>query len=184
MSNQICEPRIVEESSVDSSLDQRLRDLLVGCFPKDAATFSRSRGWHGSQPVFNVLLEDEVGELIAHASVVDRTVSVAGSHIRIAGLQNVCVRTDRRGGRLIDRIMTAAIVEARRREFEGGLLFCVHALCPAYGRTGWQPLDRLTLIKRDPDGRESVQTTDEAMFLPLSRPAFPAGDVYLNGNDW
>jgi predicted N-acetyltransferase YhbS len=176
--------RILDESAIDASLDQRIRNFLALCFPKDADAFALSRGWHGSMPVFSVLLEDE-GELIAHASVVDRVVSAGNDNVRVAGVQNVCVRPDRRGGGLVDRVMLAATEEARQRGFDGGLLFCVSALCPIYCRTGWQQLARRTLIRRDQAGQESpVQTTDEAMYFPLKRPAFPPGDIRLNGNDW
>ena len=179
--------RVIDERDVTPELDARIRAALVASFPRDAATFSRSRGWHGSMPAYSAVLETSGpgSQVIAHVSVVDRTVAVDGRPVRVAGVQNVCTVPEHRGKRLAERVLGVAMDEARRRGFDCGLLFCDRSMERVYGRGGWVALPRRTIVRVEAPGREVPMTILHGlMYLPLARPDFPPGEVHLRGNDW
>ncbi len=197
--------RIVNEEDIDARLDAEIRRGLVLCFPSDADVFATTRAWHGSAPSFSAVLE-EGGTVVAHLGVVDRIIRVGTQpgacgtgvspvrakdaangpqSIRVAGLQNVCVLSEHRGRGLVDRVLDAAMAEARRRGFDDGLLFCVPELEKVYARCGWRTLPGVPVTRIDDTGREvGLPGRNIAMYYPLARESFPPGPIHLQGNDW
>ncbi|MGA2064466.1 MAG: GNAT family N-acetyltransferase [Thermoguttaceae bacterium] len=174
---------VVDEARMPPDLDERIRAALCACFPADRAVFHRTRAWHGSPPQYSAVLED-AGRVIAHAGIVRRTITVGGAPLLVAGVQNVCVLPECRGQGLSDRVLQAAMDEARRRGFDCGLLFCVPALGPLYARGGWQGLGPREVVRVE-EGREvPLSGENVAMFYPLRIAAFPGGPIHLCGNDW
>jgi len=167
-----------------ASTDAAIRRGLCACFPNDREHFASHRDWHGSVPAWSVVLEEGT-EVVAHAAVVDRVIDVGGLSVHVAGVLNVFVLPEWRGKWLVHRVMSAAMEEARRREFDCGLLFCVPALEKVYARTGWRTLSARRITRVDEEGRELPLPGDNlAMFHPLAMADFPAGDIHLRGNDW
>jgi hypothetical protein len=88
--------RKVQEPDIDETLDARIKTSLCRCFPNDSDTFGKTRAWHGSYPSFSIVMEDR-DDIVAHVGIVDRTVRVGDTSLRVAGIQNVFVLADYRG---------------------------------------------------------------------------------------
>jgi len=176
--------RIVIESQMPPALDAAIRRGLCLSFPEQREHFGRRRDWHGSFPAWSAIVESG-DEVLAHVGVTERTIDAGGRTLRVAGVLNVFVSPAWRGKGLADRVMSAAMDEARRRGFDAGLLFCVPALGPVYARGGWRELPGRAFTRVDETGRElPIPAGNIAMFLPLGCADFPPGDVHLQGNDW
>ena len=176
--------RVVDEIEVEAILDQRIREGLCLCFPRDAPVFSRTRAWHGSAPAWSVILEQD-DRIVAHCGIVDRTIKVGNESLDIAGVQNVYVLPSFRGKGICDRVMNSAMEEASRRGYECGLLFCVPKLEKVYIRCGWRLLPNENVHRMDENGEILLLPVKNiAMFHPLKRRDFPAGAISLEGNDW
>jgi GNAT superfamily N-acetyltransferase len=176
-------PAIIDEAQMPPGLDEQIRAALCTCFPADRAVFSRTRAWHGSPPQYSVVLED-AGRVTAHAGIVQRTITVGGSPLRVAGVQNVCVLPECRGQGLSGRVLQAAMDEACGRGFDCGLLFCVPALGPLYVGGGWQALGPREIVRIEEGRRLPLPGENVALFYPLRVAQFPAGPIDLCGNDW
>lgn len=178
------ELQCVPETGITAWLDAAIRDGLVTCFPADAQIFAHTRAWHGSAPSWSiVLLEHE--QVIAHVGIVERTITVEQTAIRVAGIQNVFVLPEYRGQGLVDTILTSAMQEALRAEMDSGLLFCLPVLAKVYTRCGWTTINPAEVIRIDEGGQAlSALGKNIAMYYPLHRHDFPQGVIYLNGNDW
>jgi GNAT superfamily N-acetyltransferase len=176
--------RVIAEESVTADLDRRIRDILVACFPADAAHFSHSRCWH-SRPAWVVVALVRDGTVAAHCASVERGVMVCGTRpVTVAGVQGFSVMPDWRGSGLSDRIMEHAIEETRRRGIEAGLLFCLPELEKVYARMGWRRIDA-AVVTRDGSGNPApLPEKNITMAIPVAIPAFPPGDLDLMGPDW
>jgi Predicted acetyltransferase len=175
--------RVVYENVFPGALDEAVRRNLCIYHPDGAETFRHSRSWHGSFPLFSIVAEKD-GDAVGYAGLVERTILVGGSPYRIVGVQNVYVATLERGTGLSDKIMTLAMEEAAKAEFDFGLLFCIPKLEPIYGRTGWIRVDNAPVIRREEGGEFPLPGVNIAMFYPLLTTCMPDGPIDLNGNDW
>jgi predicted N-acetyltransferase YhbS len=175
---------IIDEAAIDAVLDAAIRHGLCEAFPQDAAVFTQTRAWHGSAPAFTAVISE--GErVVAHVGIVERLVMVGEERVRVAGIQNVFVLPGQRGQGLSDRLMQAAMDEARQREYDAGLLFCVPALEALYVRMGWKAIAPPSVTRVDETGQEvPLPGKNIAMFYPLRYVEFPAGPIHLGGNDW
>jgi len=177
-------PRIVAETSLTAAEDAAIREGLCVCFPADREVFSRPRAWHGSLAAWSVLVDPE-GPVIAHAGVVEREILVGARRVRAAGIQNVYVVPERRGKKLFQRIMSAAVDEARRRNLDLGMLFCAPGLVEAYSRLGWRLVTDRKVVRVDENGCfQPIPAKNLTLSYPLRFADFPPGDVHLLGNDW
>jgi len=85
---------------------------------------------------------------------------------------------------LSQRLMTAAMQEARRRGTCFGLLFCLPRLEDFYGRLGWRRIDRAVAM-HDAAGRTVPLTAKNiCMELALAGEPLPPGPIDLEGRDW
>jgi GNAT superfamily N-acetyltransferase len=117
--------------------------------------------------------------------MVIRTIRAGQTPLTVAGVQNVFVLPPHRKTGLADRLMTAAMDEARARSLDCGLLFCLPVLTRIYERTGWRLLSlRPVWATGESQGRYLLDDKNVLMFLPMKRPAFPDGPIDLNGDDW
>jgi kynurenine formamidase/predicted N-acetyltransferase YhbS len=175
--------RVLEEGSIEPALDAAIRRLLCECFPPDIGVFSVSRAWNGVWPAFSAIAwhgDEVVGQL----GIVDRQITCAGRPVRVAGIQNLAVSASWRGTGLAQRLMVAAMDEARRRGFRHGLLFCVPKLADFYGRQGWRRIDR-PVTMHDAAGRSVPLTAKNiCMEFLLAEEGLPAGAIDLEGRDW
>ena len=176
--------KIINETEITQGLDLKLKKILCRCFSNDAEFFAKSRAWHGSTPAWSVIL-DENDSIVAHVSIVDRTIKAGSILLRVAGIQNVSVLPEYRGQGLCKKVMLAAMKEAGKRDFDAGLLYCVPQLENAYIRYGWRLLSNKKIIRIDENGKHiPFPVKNIAMFFPLKMQEFPRGSINLQGNDW
>lgn len=176
--------RVVAETAMSPAEDAAIRAGLCQCFPPDESVFSQTRAWHGSYPTWSVLVEQE-GCIVAHAGIVERDVLFGVERVRVAGIQNVFVLPELRGGRLFRQVMSAAMEEALRRDLDLGLLFCTPDIGRKYARLDWQLLEGRNATRINEDGiAEPLPAKNVAMIYPLHHRNAPPGDIDLLGNDW
>ncbi|MER5185365.1 GNAT family N-acetyltransferase [Streptomyces sp. NPDC002896] len=117
------------------------------------------------------------GRLVAHAGLVQVTVSVDGDRLQVAGLGGVIVAPDLRGHGLARLVVTAAVEHARGSGAEFGLLFCWPDRVPLYQHLGWRALDGDMQVEQ-PDGLVSMPPLP--MWIPLAEGAiWPRGRARL-----
>jgi hypothetical protein len=174
---------LIDETDISPALDAEIRATLCVCFPADIATYRHTRAWHGAVATYTSMLRDGQ-RLVAHASVIDRKITVAGRQLRVAGVENVFVVPDFRGQRLSRHVLIPAMEEAARRRFDCGLLFCLPILAKIYAECGWQSLQPRTIVRVEDGEERPLPAKNIAMFHPLHVTQFPDGPVHLGGNDW
>jgi len=176
---------VIHEQDIAPDLDKAIRDLLVECFPADRQYYGRQSWWH-CVPAYRVIARDSRGTIVAHAGVVDRTVSVGDnrSKMRVAGVQGFCVSKDHRGTDLSRRMMFIAMEEAIKRRFDAGLLFCIDELEAVYTGMGWRKLNSDVYMHDEQKGKTPIPAKNITMFYPPGKSHFPPGDVDLAGTDW
>jgi GNAT superfamily N-acetyltransferase len=176
--------KIIEENEINPEFDKELRNALCQCFPDDVELFLQSRSWHGSAPAWSAVIIIS-GSVAAHVGIVDRTIQAGTRQMRVAGIQNVFILPEYRGKGFCEEIMASAMKEAKRRNFEAGLLYCVPQLEKVYARCGWRLLPERKIIRIDENGKHiSLPAKNITMLFPLSIKAFPEGPINLQGNDW
>lgn len=175
-------PRIIDEVNMTESMDARIRAGLCTCFPRDTAVFSQQRAWH-STPTYSVVVEHDE-QVVAHAGVVSRQITVGAQRLLVAGVQNVFVLPEHRGRYLVDQVMAAAMNEAKVRGHDCGLLFCLPALEKVYRRCGWDTVSCREVVRIEQGIEKPLPESNIVMFHPLQVAQFPPGPIHLCGNDW
>lgn len=174
---------VVPENEMTDDLDRAIRNILVACFLKDADHFSNQRWWH-SPHQWSVLALTGDGGIVGVLCVVERTVTVGGSGLTVAGIGNVCTLPEWRGMGIADAVMATALAEAGKRSLDAGLLFCKPALEKVYARMGWKTVDGAVYMEDADGGMTTLPAENIAMSIPVAIEAFPAGDIDLRGRDW
>lgn len=173
---------IIGEKSVSKSDDVLIRKLLADCFPKDAEFFSKTRNWH-SDPEY-ILISRKGREIVGHVAVVVREISCGRTKVKIAGIQSLAVRPERRGTGLSQALMIQSMAEAWRRKIRFGLLFCVPDLERFYASLGWKTIDGPFFMRDESGAKKSIPKKNIGMILLLSGKPFPSGVIDLRGQDW
>ena len=175
--------QVIDEDQVGPELDAAIRRLLCDCFPPDAEAFSSRRAWNAVWPAFSVFGRHG-DKVVGQVGIIERRINCGGVAVRVAGIQSLAVAHDWRRSGLSQRLMTAAMDEARRRGIRFGLLFCVPELENFYARLGWRRIDRAVTM-RDAVGRPVPLTAKNiSMELALAGDLLPAGPMDLEGRDW
>ncbi|MER5432092.1 GNAT family N-acetyltransferase [Streptomyces sp. NPDC002588] len=151
------------------------RDEITGGVPDPAGVAVTGLVWRDKETHFGVR---RAGRLVAHAGLVETTVSVGGGEpAPVAGLGGVVVAPGLRGGGLARLVVTAAMDHARTGGAEFGLLFCWPRLIPLYERLGWRLLDAGVRVEQ-PQGPADMPM--RSMWTPLADGArWPSGPVRL-----
>lgn len=175
--------QVVDEGDIGPEVDAAVRRLLCECFPSEADAFSVCRAWHDVRPAFAVFSR-RGDKVVGQAAIIERRITCGGEPVRVAGIQALAVAPDWRRRGLAQRLMTAAMQEARRRGMGFGLLFCVPELEGFYARMGWRRIDR-PVAMRDAAGRPVPLTAKNiSMELALAGAPLPPGPIDLEGRDW
>ena len=175
--------RIVDENEVDDVLDAGIKSILINCFPHNKEKFSKARKWRGNVALYNAVIETD-GVVCGHIAVVDRTITVGGEPLRIAGVANVSVLPEYRGRGLSDGMLKAVMEEAGKREFEVGFLFTIEGIKKVYGRNGWIEVVGRTVVRVEKEEEIIMPAESIKMYYPLKRQEFPPGDIHLCGDKW
>ena len=109
------------------------------------------------------------GRVVAHASVVERTIEVDGRPLRTAYVEAVATAPDRQGMGLGSQVMVAVTDEIRGAYELGVLGTGRHAF---YERLGWETW-RGPAFVRTPAGELERTPDDEGYILVLRTPASP-----------
>jgi hypothetical protein len=124
------------------------------------------------------------GELASQVAIVDRTITVGGSPLRVGGISTVItpLKWQRRG------FATAALRRAQafaREEFgvEFCMLVCEEDVVDVYRKAGWELLDAPVVFDQPPS-EGKVVWPHLAMVIPTREGAWPAGPVDLCGLPW
>jgi len=172
-------PHTAREIIETDTLTPERRQHLFYFEPDVFCLASFNLQWEPKVRFFHVY---DAGELVANAGVVGRTVDVAGTAVRVAGIGGVVCRPEARGrGHPTAAVATALAHGATVMGAEFGMLFCLPRLVPFYGRTGWERLAAPVWIQQ-PAG--TVRSPLEVMVKPLSGRPWPGGEVRLNGRPW
>ncbi len=176
-------PRIIIEPHIDRRTDQSIRLGLCICFPDDVEFYSKTRGWNQYDPYITAVVERDK-RVVAHATVIDKSITVGRQVVRVAGIMNVFVLSEYRKQGLATEVVRAALEEAERQGFDMGLLFCKAWLESVYSGAGWKKIsDRhITRVvgRRELTLRENIIS----VYYPLKLQSLPPGDIHLRGNDW
>jgi aminoglycoside 2'-N-acetyltransferase I len=154
---------------------EAIRDFLIGVFkPGPDEVYDETdyyvRAWDGDRWVSLV-------------EIVDRTITVGGAPVRVAGIGGVSTRPEmRRRG-----FSAAALREAARFFLDNlniplGMLFCGESMIPFYQRLGWRLVrETFTYI-----WKRNEPPISEPYFMVLEAPGavWPPGPVDLNGPSW
>ena len=176
-------PRVIIEPYIDRRTDQSIRLGLCICFPDDVEFYSKTRGWNQYDPYITAVVERDE-RVVAHATAIDKSITVGRQVVQVAGIMNVFVLPEYRRQGLATEVARAALVEAERQGFDMGLLFCKSGLEPVYSGAGWKKIsDRhitRVVAKRELPLRKHIIS----MYYPLKLKILPPGDIHLRGNEW
>lgn len=128
-----------------------------------------------------LLWEDE--RLVSHVSVMERTISVGGQPVHVAGIRSVMTLPAARGRGYASRLMerAAELIRDELPQAEHGLLLCLDIRVPLYARLGWRVVEAPTYFEQ-PEGRTRSQVN--TMVKPFRGKPWPLGEVDLRGLPW
>jgi GNAT superfamily N-acetyltransferase len=167
------EIRIVESYSATDRLS------LAGGESDPNQTASFGLIW---QPKTLHVLIVEDGITVAHAGIIERTVTVGDHSVPVAGIGGVLTRPDCRGKGFGQMAVQKAEEHVRQhKDANFGLLFCRDAIQQWYGRLGWSPIV-------DPVWIDQPERTIRAPLTVMSKcfgeESWPGGTVRLGCLPW
>jgi predicted N-acetyltransferase YhbS len=173
---------VIEEETITPAQDAEIKALLFKAFPDGLTSFSATRHWHGSAPLYSVIGR-KGGRVVGNIGIVARDIRRGRTVVRVAGVQNLGVDPDERGRNLGGRLLDQAMAEAQRRGIAFGLLFCVPELERYYSSNGWKKID-VPVIMQYQGETGPIPGKNIAMIRELGARRFPKGDLDLCGADW
>lgn len=175
--------RVINEVEIGKAVDDALKKSLCICYPDDVKVFSRFTYWR-NVPSYRILIELD-SSIIAHIAVVDRTITVGGRQILVAGIQAVFVLPQYRGKDLCDKMFSLVLDEALLRNYDLSVLFCKQVLEKYYNRFGYKTLSDREIVFTDLSSNKGLLPDKNiTMWAPVRMNTFPPGDIDLNGCDW
>lgn len=175
--------RILNESDITPDFDNRIRHTLTLCFPHRAENFKTHRWLNHNCPDFTVVVDHHY-TIVAHLAVVERMITVGPSQLKVAGVALVGVDPNHRGQGVSTRILRYAMMEAERRGYDMGMLFCQEKVKNVYERHGWKEIQHRYFAHMD-NGHHCPLPDDRLrMYFPLHMDDFPEGNVDLDGTRW
>ena len=168
----------IEDSAVDATLDQQLRDLLSTCFTKPCdAVFRVHRHFH-EPPRWRWFVRDAAGAVIAHIAVHDKRIGTATGELRLAGIAEVCVHPQHRGRGLVRDLLAAAHTWLAAHDVPVAMLFGDKK---HYASSGYRNVANPIRFQNAETGVWTVEPSDWVMVKPLRTFDWPAGGVDLRG---
>jgi len=183
MKLQVTKLELIEEKDMSPENDAAIKRLLCECFPPDVQTFSKSRYWHGSAPIYTIIYR-QGNEVVGQVGIVVRTIQCGGVPVEIAGIQSMAISPRDQGTMLAWALMRRAMKEAKKRGILFGLLFCVPSLERLYAAMKWERIDVITTMHDEKGKTVPIPGKNIAMVLKLADRPFPKGDIDLQGADW
>jgi hypothetical protein len=128
------------------------------------------------------IILDVEGQPASHVGLIEQTVDVAGTLVRVGGVGAVVTNGSMHGLGLAQKTMRYAekyMCEELNVEF--GMLFCLDRLKPFYERQQWQ-LIREPVEFDQPSGK--MISPLNVMVLPCKGQTWPAGAIDVRGLPW
>jgi aminoglycoside 2'-N-acetyltransferase I len=168
---------VAHTADLDAETLAVARTLLYDAFPHDF----EEADWEHALGGMHALIWDD-GELVGHASVVQRQLVHGGRPLRCGYVEGVAVRADRRRRGHGDALM-AEMERLVRGGYELGALGATDDGVRLYRRRGWQqwqgPLSALM-----PDGVERTPEEEGHVYvLPVTAPLDLAGELTCDWRD-
>jgi len=164
--------RVATEDLTPTELDA-IHAMLVTAFGDDPEVAFGPDDWQHTLGGVHILAEED-GAIVAHASVVDRTIEVGGRPLQAGYVEAVATREDRRGAGIGSKVMTEVATILRKR-FELGMLGT--GRISFYERLGWH-------VWRGPSGFHDPETggvewtpDDDGYLMVLTTPSTPELDA-------
>ena len=128
------------------------------------------------------IILDVDGRAVSHVGLINHTVEVGGTPVRVGGVGGVATNGEVHGRGYAQKTLRFAekyMCEEMNVEF--GLLFCLDRLRPFYERQNWQLLYAPVEFEQ-PSGK--MISPLNVMVLPCSEADWPAGAVNLQSLPW
>nr|WP_049571843.1 GNAT family N-acetyltransferase [Streptomyces sp. SBT349] len=171
------EVRTAHTADLDTATLTTVRDLLDRAFEGDLADLD----WEHALGGMHALAYD-AGELVGHASVVQRRVLHAGRSLRTGYVEGVGVDKDHRG-RGHGVALMAALERVIRGAYDLGALSASDAARGLYGGRGWLPWQGPTFALT-PLGIVRTEDEDDGVYvLPVRLPLDPFGELVCDWRD-
>lgn len=94
--------RFIEDSAVDSELNQKLINILSICF--DNQPLFNERRYYKEIPGYRWYIEEN-NQIIAHTALHEKNIIVGDRRIKIGGIAEVCVRPEYQGKGLVKQLL-------------------------------------------------------------------------------
>ena len=173
----MAEVRIAHTADLDAATLKAARALLDDVFAEDLTDHDWEHALGGVHA-----LAWEQGELVGHASVVQRRLLHAGRALRTGYVEGVGVRADQRG-RGHGAAMMAALERVVRRAYDLGALSTTDEAADFYASRGWARWLGTTLALT-PSGITRTEEEDGGIFvLPAEVPLDLSGELICDWRD-
>jgi len=153
----VVEMSVVPSAELDGATGGKLRDLWQAAFGDD---FDEADAEHAHGGIHAVLRDGPV--VLAHASVVPRTLIVGESSVRVGYVEAVATLPSHQGRGLATRAMTALDPVLRRDHDMGALSTGIPAF---YARLGWERWRGPSYVVRDGEWVRTEEDDDGLMVL-------------------
>jgi aminoglycoside 2'-N-acetyltransferase I len=160
--------RRLPTDELTSSEMAAIRTLMEVAFGSDEDDRFTDDDWRHAIGGIHVVLELD-GEIVAHASVVERDIHVGGRPLRTGYVEAVATAPDRQGSGLGSIVMTHVSDDIRER-FELGALGTGRQ--SFYGRLGWRVWEGPSWV-RAPDGDQRTPEDDGFIMVLATRTSPP-----------
>ena len=169
--------RVAHTSDLDEGTLRGARALLDAAFDGEFG----DHDWDHSLGGMHALAHED-GELVGHASVVQRRLIHGGRALRAGYLEGMAVRPDRQR-RGIGRELMAEMTRIVRGAYELGALSATDAGVALYRGAGWLPWEGPTSALT-PRGVERTPDDDDAVWvLPVSAELDRSGELTCDWRD-
>jgi predicted N-acetyltransferase YhbS len=160
---------ILPEWALTPEDEAQIADLLLRSFDTDFG----GRSYFQQRPHLRLVIRRD-GKIIGHMALLFRAIRLGSQLTDIAGLADVCTDPDHRGQGIAQRLLTAAIAEARASQSDFFLLF---GNANIYSGNGFQrfsnPVTYLDL-RGARTGDVKTEPAEQLMVLPLRGAEWPA----------
>jgi len=170
--------RVAHTSELEPALLDELRAMLIEVFEGDF----EDADWEHALGGIHAIAYDDGGDLVGHASVVQRRLMHGGRALRTGYVEGVGVREQARrqghAGALMD-----AIERVIRGAYDVGALGASDMALPFYRGRGWLPWEGETYALT-PDGRVRTADDDDSLHvLELDGPLDRTGEITCDWRD-
>lgn len=158
----------IPEWTLTTGDEAQIARLLARCFDTDFG----GRSYFQQRHHLRLVLRDG-GEIIGHMGLLFRAIRIGSQLTPIAGLADVCTAPSHRGQGLAQRLLAAAIAQARASGAEFFLLF---GTAKIYAGNGFLPFANPVTyldLRGARTGEVKSEPAEELMVLPLRASVWP-----------